>query len=437
MTSVRCSTESGPGQDRWAGCGAGRDGAAGLDVTRAIVAHGGPARFGAPVPRGPAACDQPRRRRSRVVHRESPDRGESTNASPRTASDALLDGGSRRAAPRRHDRPTVSCSPGGATDNVTARRKKKRKDKHERGPGRSTRRPRPGSARRPTRAALSVGRHPLPGRHQLRGGRRRRSGRLRCAALPGRRRRHRRRVRDSDGRAHLRHLAHLRPGVGPGQIYGFRVPARDPAKILLDPYARQVTSTDYDLIAAASTGVDTLGKVPLAVVVRRPARSTSRPAIGAVGADRDLRGPRRRPHPAAPRCAAGTARHLQGRRPPGRHRTPEEPVGDDAGTAAGAGQRRGARPARHRPAKLLGLLDSRLFRAAPRLRDRTRPGDRRVRRDGRRAARRRHRGRPGRRLQPHLRGRPRPDRRPVLAGPVAGFVLPARRPGHHRNRQHR
>ena len=42
------------------------------------------------------------------------------------------------------------------------------------------------------------------------------------------------------------------------------MPARDPAKILLDPYARRVTTTDYDLIAAASTGVDTLGKVPLA-----------------------------------------------------------------------------------------------------------------------------------------------------------------------------
>ena len=64
------------------------------------------------------------------------------------------------------------------------------------------------------------------------------------------------------------------PDIGPGQIYGFRVPARDPAKILLDPYARRVTSTAYDLIAAASSGVDTLGKVPLAVVCA-PARSTS------------------------------------------------------------------------------------------------------------------------------------------------------------------
>ncbi|HEY5117617.1 MAG TPA: glycogen debranching protein GlgX, partial [Nakamurella sp.] len=68
------------------------------------------------------------------------------------------------------------------------------------------------------------------------------------------------------------------PDVGPGQRYGYRVPARDPAKILLDPYARQLTGTEYDLIAAASTGVDTLGRVPLAVVaadIDRRHKSTS------------------------------------------------------------------------------------------------------------------------------------------------------------------
>ncbi len=57
------------------------------------------------------------------------------------------------------------------------------------------------------------------------------------------------------------------PEIGPGQRYGFRVPARDASKILLDPYARQVTTTEYDLVAAASLGIDTLGKVPLGVVV--------------------------------------------------------------------------------------------------------------------------------------------------------------------------
>ena len=35
------------------------------------------------------------------------------------------------------------------------------------------------------------------------------------------------------------------PDVGAGQVYGFRVPAREPSKILLDPYARRVTSTNH------------------------------------------------------------------------------------------------------------------------------------------------------------------------------------------------
>ena len=68
------------------------------------------------------------------------------------------------------------------------------------------------------------------------------------------------------------------PDVGPGQVYGYRVPARDPAKLLLDPYARRVTGTNYDLVAAASYGVQTAGLVPAGVVVDSTAtglRSTS------------------------------------------------------------------------------------------------------------------------------------------------------------------
>ncbi len=64
------------------------------------------------------------------------------------------------------------------------------------------------------------------------------------------------------------------PGIGPGQRYGYRVAATDPAKILLDPYARRVDTTDYDLDAAASAGVDTGGRVPLGVVTA-PVRSVS------------------------------------------------------------------------------------------------------------------------------------------------------------------
>ena len=55
------------------------------------------------------------------------------------------------------------------------------------------------------------------------------------------------------------------------------------------------------------------------------------------------------------------------------------------------------------------------FAPHPRYATRARPGDRRVHRDGRRAARGGHRGRPRRRLQPHLRGRAGSDGRPVLA----------------------
>jgi isoamylase len=77
----------------------------------------------------------------------------------------------------------------------------------------------------------------------------------------------------------------LVPGVTPGQRYGYRVhgpydPARglrcNPHKLLLDPYARQITGGLTDLAAAQGfTGdpergpmstVDSLGSVPLSVV---------------------------------------------------------------------------------------------------------------------------------------------------------------------------
>ncbi len=75
------------------------------------------------------------------------------------------------------------------------------------------------------------------------------------------------------------------PGIGPGQRYGYRVhgPYRpwdglraNPAKILVDPYARRITGRVTDLDAARGwvddpmTGdlstIDSLGHVPLAVV---------------------------------------------------------------------------------------------------------------------------------------------------------------------------
>jgi glycogen operon protein len=56
------------------------------------------------------------------------------------------------------------------------------------------------------------------------------------------------------------------PGVGAGQRYGYRVRANDPSKLLLDPYARRVDRTDYDLAAASAPGTDTAGRVPLGIV---------------------------------------------------------------------------------------------------------------------------------------------------------------------------
>lgn len=55
-------------------------------------------------------------------------------------------------------------------------------------------------------------------------------------------------------------------GVGAGQRYGYRAQA-DPAKLLLDPYARRVDRTEYDLAAAGTLGVDTAGRAPLGIVV--------------------------------------------------------------------------------------------------------------------------------------------------------------------------
>ncbi|MQA12913.1 MAG: glycogen debranching protein GlgX [Pseudonocardiaceae bacterium] len=73
----------------------------------------------------------------------------------------------------------------------------------------------------------------------------------------------------------------LLPGVGPGQRYGYRVHGprelgANPAKLLVDPYARRVEGSVTDLAAALSrsegssegggSDTDSLGSVPLSVV---------------------------------------------------------------------------------------------------------------------------------------------------------------------------
>ena len=69
------------------------------------------------------------------------------------------------------------------------------------------------------------------------------------------------------------------PGVGPGQRYGYRVAAHDRAKVLLDPYARRLDTTDYDLMAASGPGLQTLGAAPLGVVTEPVRVAGPRPEV--------------------------------------------------------------------------------------------------------------------------------------------------------------
>ncbi len=69
------------------------------------------------------------------------------------------------------------------------------------------------------------------------------------------------------------------PGVRPGQRYGYRVHGGDPAKLLLDPYARQVDSVEYDLKVVATPGVDSGGFAPLGVVAGPPPRPRPGPVV--------------------------------------------------------------------------------------------------------------------------------------------------------------
>ncbi|MEO7127167.1 MAG: glycogen debranching protein GlgX [Nakamurella sp.] len=69
------------------------------------------------------------------------------------------------------------------------------------------------------------------------------------------------------------------PGVAEGQRYGYRVSTRDAAKLLLDPYARRVDRTDYELAAASTPGADTLGHAPLGIVTARTTAATPGPNV--------------------------------------------------------------------------------------------------------------------------------------------------------------
>lgn len=69
------------------------------------------------------------------------------------------------------------------------------------------------------------------------------------------------------------------PGVRAGQRYGYRSTVVDPAKLLLDPYARAVTTTDYDLTAASTIGADTAGIVPAGIVTAPVSARSATPCV--------------------------------------------------------------------------------------------------------------------------------------------------------------
>ena len=230
------------------------------------------------------------------------------------------------------------------------------------------------------------------------------------------------------------------PGVGPGQAYGYRAagpydPARgvrcNPAKLLLDPYAR------------ATTGAVTFGPEVLGYDLDDPDRPSTLDSAGHVpaqpGRRPGLRLDRRRPPPAAAtptrsstRCTSRASRCATPTCPP-----------ELRGTYAGLGHEAAIAhlvdlgvtavellPVHQNvpeaflvaagPDQLLGLQHDRLLRPPRRLLGRgprraARRAGRRVQGDGRRPARRRARGRARRRVQPHRRGRPHRARRCATA----------------------
>ena len=144
------------------------------------------------------------------------------------------------------------------------------------------------------------------------------------------------------------------------------------------------------------------GDQPVLRLGRRPA------AEAPVRRHRDLRGARQGPHRAAPGRPRGAARHLRRRRPPGDHRAPQAARRHRHRADAGTPLRQRRHPAGQGPDQLLGLQHDRLPRPGLQVQLLAQPGrpGAGVQGDGAGAARRRHRGHPRRRLQPHRRGQP-------------------------------
>ena len=257
------------------------------------------------------------------------------------------------------------------------------------------------------------------------------------------------------------------PGVGPGQRYGFRVHGPyapleghrfNPAKLLLDPYAKAI-----DGVVDWAHDANVLPVRPDRRRGRRPrARRRGRrrgdaevgrdrrrvhlgggpPAAGPVRRHRDLRDARQGLHDAPPRGPRGSARHLRGARLASRRSPTCTTSASPQSSCCRCTTSRRVVPRRARASQLLGLQHDRLPRAALRVRRHRTPGraGARVQGHGQGAAPRRHRGDPRRRLQPHRRGQPpRPDavvqgRRQRLAT-TGCSRRPAPLRGLHRHRQ--
>ena len=264
-----------------------------------------------------------------------------------------------------------------------------------------------------------------------------------------------------EARSHGVHHGFL-PGVEIGTQYGLRAhgpwePQRglrfNPAKLLVDPYARAIVGdvTSPEVPRPATAGDPGGARHPRLGAVRAARRRRRRRVrLGrrrgprhVVGRDGRLRDARQGLHRDAPRRSPSTC---AGRTPASPTRRPSTTWCGSASPPSSCSRCTSsvAEPplaARGTP-QLLGLQHPRVLRPARRLRRRPQPrgAGRRVQGDGQGAARRRHRGAAGRRLQPHLRGRgrravadvPRPRRaRPLQARTAQRGV---RR--HHGLRQH-
>ena len=174
------------------------------------------------------------------------------------------------------------------------------------------------------------------------------------------------------------------PGVGPGQAYGYRAtgpydPARgircNPAKLLLDPYARALRGTvtpGPDLLGYADPGSDEPSTADSACQRaaqpghQRGIRLDGRGPAGLPLPGHDhLRDARQGLHHAPPRDTGGAARDLRRAGPRRGPRPSARPRGDQRRTAPGARERARAVPGAARPDQLLGLQHDRLLRAAP------------------------------------------------------------------------